>query len=269
MQVSRREFLVLLTASSGVAMSACSSCGHLTDNKTLKQRTSVPTENRIAPRSIDRLTVGIDGAPPWATSILARDTQRTASGRFVRSGERLDDAPDLAALSESRALASEVAALSGDLEVGMGSDSSQGFDPFFVAPSRSWRCSAFDESTIRSAFSSALYAETTITIEALSERTSWWSKVLEDCGTADATYDPEPTLARWRALLAWFARQSSFVETAFIAINLAPLQPLPTDPVSAHYGRLSLEGGCAFPRLLVGRTNGGAMAGLLGVVVYS
>jgi hypothetical protein len=60
-------------------------------------------------------------------------------------------------------------------------------------------------------------------------------------------------LKRWRKILSWFHAQKDFEEVAFVAIDKR-------DP-------FSLSGGCVLPRLLLGRTRGGSVAGLFGIVV--
>jgi hypothetical protein len=61
-------------------------------------------------------------------------------------------------------------------------------------------------------------------------------------------------LARWRSVMAWFHAEKAFAEVAFVFV----------DKSGDDYG---MPGGCVFPRLLLGRTHGGSIAGLFGAYV--
>jgi hypothetical protein len=194
----------------------------------------------------------------WSNNILSQKTVRGPSGRLGLPGE-VEAAPDGTELALCTRLAAAAAAVAPDLEVGMGSASDARFEAFFVARHEGWRCDALTAAALRSIFGGALFPQATIAVSLLKERGRWWKRVVADFTEAD---EDEPVehrretlygLKRWRKLLSWFHAQKDFAEVAFVAVD--------------KRDSLSLSGGCVLPRLLLGRTRGGSVAGLFGIVV--
>ena len=200
----------------------------------------------------------------WANDILSWKTVRGPSGKIGLPGE-VEAKPVAGELKLCVRLAAAAKRIVGEMETGMGSAGGQTFDRFFVARHGQWRCRALKPGEIRPAFGSALYPAATIKGLPLEERTSWWKTVVKCFRLNEETEEPPDEgpgasdtmrngLRRWRKAMAWFHEEKAFVEVAFVEI----------DKMEAP----GIRGGCVFPRLLLGRTRGGSIAGLFGAVVY-
>jgi hypothetical protein len=188
----------------------------------------------------------VEGESVWSNNILAGDTQRHASGRLSRMQEAAK--PDMGSLEQVRALAKAAEEAANGMQTGMGSEGGEGWDAFYAAATTDGGCKSLTETAVRELFGDALFSGATVSVEELTSSAEWWKLVLDD---AD---DDDELLDKWRKLLAWFDNdEHEFVETAFVAIGREKTN--------------SLEGGCVFPRMLLGRTAGGGIAGLLGIVV--
>jgi len=131
----------------------------------------------------------------------------------------------------------------------MGSEGGEGWDAFYAAATTDGGCESLSETAVRELFGDALFPGATVSAEELTDSAQWWNRVREDAE------DDEEILGRWREVLAWFDRQGAFVERAFVAID------------KEETDSFDMDGGCVFPRMLLGRTGGGGIAGILGVVV--
>jgi hypothetical protein len=202
----------------------------------------------------DNYGVG-DDANPWSNNILAGDTVRHASGAFGRRGEPDESTSvDEATVAATRRIADEVAALMIGTSTGMGSQGSEELEAFWACSTPDRIVTVIDDAAVSALFGRALVPNAVRTIAPISTETEWWKLVEQDCDGDDVL------LSRWRKLLAWFGDRSRFEEAAFVAIDPDPDRENGDDLTS---------GGCVFPRLWLGRTGSGALAGLLGVVVYT
>lgn len=193
-----------------------------------------------------------DGENVWSNNILATDAVRLANRTFRR---RLsDESPSNESAAKEHAslarLASEIASVADGMETGMGSQGSEGFEPFFI--NRVF--SVVDEDGMRAIWNDALYPEAEVSVEPMDEGASLWRQVVNDCD------DDKALLLRWKEVFEWFHKPSRFVDTWLVSIDAEP-------PEDTFVGDVS--GGCVFPRLLLGRTKDGRLVGLLGVVVYT
>src|SRR5262249_39662352 len=135
--------------------------------------------------------------------------------------------------------------------VGMGSESSDIFEPFFVVARKGLTVRPdLSEQVLREAFGGVIWSRTRIWVEPLEERGEWWSSVLADCG--QTTEEREPCLRPWQSMIAWFHSQKEFASVWFVMIG--------NDPS---------DGGAHFPRLAIGVTNGGSLAGIASRVTHT
>jgi hypothetical protein len=184
----------------------------------------------------------------WSNNILSQRTLRGPSGKLGLPGE-VDAVPDATELALCERLAAAAAAVAPDLEVGMG----------FVARHDGWRCDALTVGALRPIFGGALFPGAELAVQRLQERGSWWRRVLayytesDEDEPVEDRHETRKGLNRWRKILSWFHAQKDFAEVAFVAID--------------KRDELDLRGGCVLPRLLLGRTRGGSVAGLFGIVV--
>ena len=194
----------------------------------------------------------------WSNNILSQRTVRGPSGKLGLPGE-VDAVPDATELVLCTRLAAAAAAVAPDLEVGMGSASDDKFEGFFVAKHDRWRCDTLTSAALRPMFGGALFPDAKIGVWRLEQRGRWWKQVLAYYTESDEdepVEDRQETLQglkRWRKILSWFHAQKDFAEVAFVAVDKR-------DP-------FSMSGGCVLPRLVLGRTRGGSVAGLFGIVV--
>jgi hypothetical protein len=197
----------------------------------------------------------------WRNNLLSARTVVYESGVIARRGETVHHAVDPAELALCSELAGEAAAITKGASVGMGSESSASFAEFFVtANADAPRPTRIDEDFVRRAFGGTIFPPATVTVEPLKETGVWWSEVL-----ADGDGQPDAYFAPWRTLMAWFAHQD-FVDSAFVRIgDYGALLALDR----ASYPEGTDSPGCVFPRLAVGLTRGGSLAGLFGYVVQT
>ena len=189
---------------------------------------------------------GVDGDDVWSNNMLATDAARGPSGHIARSAPTAQ--PDAREIELVLALSKSIGEVVGMFAVGMGTEGPELWEPYCAAAAGELKSDSLDLDGIGVLFGDALYEESSISIQPLSNTAPWWDFV-----KGEAEFEPE-RLERWNAILEWFDTQDSFVERAFIAID-KQTQGMP--------------GGCVFPRLCLGRTAAGSVAGLLGVVVYT
>ncbi len=176
-------------------------------------------------------------------------------------------------LSLCRRLAREACALMEGVEVGMGSKSGDLFGEFFIAANSDEPApEAIDEALIRSKFGGTIFPPATITVEPLAERGTWWAEVVADSGGDVEDEDDEDDgdgdgpLDRWRALICWFCDQPEFLAWSFVRIgDSARLQQLS----QSDFPPGTVIPGCVLPRLAVGLTRGGSLAGIFGASVQT
>ena len=189
---------------------------------------------------------GVGNGSEWGHNIVSTKAVQGPSGRVGYPGH-VDRLPLDAALVKCQALA-EAAYLQGknaSFDV-WGSEGAEGFEPYYVAAHETWRCERITAQAIRAAFGGTLYPKASITLETLDAL----SRGLDDQteGADDERFE------QWRELIRWFRSHPDFVETAYVSID--------SDGES-------LEGGCVYPRLMLGRLADGSLVGLFGVVVYT
>ncbi|MBM4071617.1 MAG: hypothetical protein FJ271_22205 [Planctomycetes bacterium] len=165
-------------------------------------------------------------------------------------------------------LAAEAARVVDGLEVGMGSEGTpafydetgnttlgtDGFSPFFVTaiagegvPKR------ISEALVRTKFGGVIFPKCSVQVEALKEKGDWWASVRHWYSDDEEDgIDPKPKLDHWRRMIDWFNSQQAFTNTAFVMI-----------------GDAGDGGGSLFPRLALGLTKAGSLAGILGLVVHT
>ncbi|VTR97820.1 hypothetical protein [Tuwongella immobilis] len=203
-----------------------------------------------------------DPTAEWPNNIISRRTVVYGSGQIAREGAPVRHAVDADELARCRELAAEVAELMAGVPVGMGSESGDAFQGFFIAGSVGEPVPAsIDEALIRSRFGGTIFPPATITIEPLAEGTNWWSAVEQN----ESESEDEP-FGPWRAMLQWFGERPEFVSTAFVQIgDQGALEDLPRE----QWPEGTEITGCVLPRLAIGLTAGGSIVGLFGYTVQT
>lgn len=205
-----------------------------------------------------------DGAAEWPNNLLSRRAVVYPTGRIARRGDEVRHAVDPAELASCRAMAEEIARLMDGVEVGMGSDSGDGFRPFWiVADADAPPPKRIDEALVVRAFAGTIFPLATMTVEPLAERGVWWSEVKADGAESTAAY-----LEPWRRLIEWFTTNPQFADAAFIRIGEREAlweaeRKKELLPAGTHLT------GCVLPRLALGLAHTGSLVGLFGHVVQS
>jgi hypothetical protein len=206
--------------------------------------------------------VGIPSAD-WPNNIISQRAVVYGSGRVAREGEAVRHAVDPDELGLCRRLADEAAAVTEGTEVGMGSESQDPFRPFFVvANADEPPVARIDETLIRRLFGGTIFPPATITVEPLAESGVWWSEVLAYLGDS-----PDPSALRpWRQLIAHFRGRPDYVDSAFVRIgDYGALNELE----AAQMPKGTEVVGCVLPRIAIGLTRRGSVAGVFGYTVQT
>src|SRR5262249_50250912 len=198
-----------------------------------------------------------------------------------RRGQPVRHNVDPSELELCKRLASGAGAQMRGVAVGMGSEGDDEFQGFFAAanvddpiPQR------IDAELIRARFGGTLFPLATISVEPLNEAGRWWRWVLADGRSRSEVNYAGPTdeyeawllgyleghLRPWRALIAWFNGQFDLRDSAFVmigdydALHALGHSDLPRGTVTVP---------CALPRLALGLTKKGSLAGLFGFVIQT
>ncbi len=201
-----------------------------------------------------------DPEAEWPNNILSRRTVVYGSGAIARRDAPVRHAsvdPDELALC--RRLADEAAAVMDGIEVGMGSSSGDPFRAFFIAGTADEPApAAIDAALIRARFGGTIFPPANVTVEPLDEEGLWWGEVEEDGSESGPDY-----VLPWREMIRWFRERPEFTDTAFVRIGDDALEDLGSD----RYPEGTEMPGCVLPRLALGLTRGGSLAGLFGPCV--
>ena len=239
-----------------------------------------PDEERLAPLRECLETYGEEGndeTAEWPWNCLSRKTIAYSCGALRRGTEPAVHNHDEAEFALCRHLADEAAQIMDGMEVGMGSEASEGFAPFFIVASvGANNPQTLDAETIRAVFGGTIYPDANITVEPIAEQGEWWDAIgIDGSGedeaeeddkdededeidgeedTEEAT-DRDESLRPWLSLIQWFQTQPAFKERMFVSIG--------DETVNDE------NGASVFPRLAVGLTHAGSIAGIAGYVVYT
>ncbi len=198
-----------------------------------------------------------DNNAEWPWNCLSRYMVATTCGALRRGDEPAPHNHDEAEFALCRRLANEANAIMEGVEVGMGSEASYTFAPFFmVASEGAQNPRVLNADTLRVAFGGTIYPGADIVVEPLKQQGQWWVDVASDSSDEDAdeTEETAEYLRPWRSLIAWFDAQSAFQQTVFVSI---------------HVDEDDENGAGVFPRIALGLTHAGSVAGIAGCVVLT
>lgn len=197
----------------------------------------------------------------WPNNILSIKAVIYQSGRMARVGEIITHRVDPDELDLIRRLAHDCLKVMAGVSVGMGSESADRFHEFHSAANVGDEVPArIDEALIRARFGGTIFPAATITVEPFAESGIWWSEVVAD-GEGDGRY-----LYPWRSLIHWFRTQPEFIDSAFVRIG--DWQSLNEADRATFPPGTEMPGG-VLPRLALGLTKQGSLAGLFGYTVQS
>lgn len=210
----------------------------------------------------------------WIQQILSLKTVVYGSGRIAREGDlvRHDVAP--AELALCRRLADEARdQVHGKVDGGLGTEGHLPFDAFSIPANRDDpRPARIDQDLIRERFGGTIYPQAAIDVQPLSEDAEWWSQVRmcarESAYGEDRESAIEAYLAVWRNLLRWFRDQPEFVDTAYVAIGDFDQLDALVIKKRKHEEGMSFTPS-KYPRLFLGLTRNGSLAGIVTHVVQT
>ena len=221
-----------------------------------------PARLEVIHECMENYDVG-DANAEWPNNVISRHAVVYRDGTIARRDDAVSHAVDADELALCEKLSGEVAEIMKGVIIGMGSESTDTFNGFFIAaPAGSIPPPRIDEPLIRSRFGGTLFPPVTITVEPFSEDAPWWKEDILFHG--EEVIEPEQ-LIPWRSMNRWFNRQSAFVDRAFVRIGDDDLCLSDED----RWPKGTELTGSALPRLALGLTHNGSLAGLFGYVVYT
>lgn len=236
---------------------------------------------------------GRDPNAEWPYNLLSRRTVAYGDGKIAREGDPVVHRVDPDELALCRRLADEARVASKDGYFGFGMNTEGHFEPepFFVAanvddpvPDR------IDEALIRARFGGTIFPPAPVTVAPLDESGRWWSDTdggrghygaeFRDVTADELAADDElaeeyreqqeaagRNLESMRRFMRWFRDRPEFKDAAYVAIGEFYGYRFPFPPEAIPPGTESP--GSALPRLIVGLTHAGSLAGLFGHVVLT
>lgn len=219
---------------------------------------------------INNYDVGEDENAEWPNNMISRLALISEDGLIIRRGDLHKKPISLEEVAHCRRIANEAKEVAGELEVGMGSESGDAFQPFWLVATQSEMVAiSIDETLIRSRFGDTLFPPVSMTIEPLNESGVWWQDVVGWFNEEDLDEDERSEYVKpWRALLAWFKECPDFTQTAFVRIgDRNALWKIEGDSQVTPAGT-ELTPSC-LPRMAVGLTHKGSLCGLFGISVQT
>lgn len=224
----------------------------------------------------------------WPNNILSKKTVVYGSGVIARQGDPVRHNVSADELALCRRLAAEAFDIMKQINAGLNTEADISFQEFYLAANADTPAPEhIDEALIRSKFGGTIFPLAAISVEPLDEQGGWWSEVLttasgieEDEEDDEALYGEEDGeagdnsgyaqtfLNTWRSLLRWFRETPEFKERAFVRIgDYDALRKLERENVALPPGTRMM--GSVFPRLLIGLTHNGSLAGLFTYIVLT
>lgn len=202
--------------------------------------------------------VGDKGAE-WPNNILSKRTVVYESGVIARRGDVVEHNVDPDELELCNSLARDALTANPHAYFDFGSEGGSKIWEFSIVANIDQRVrKRITPEFIRAKFGGALFPGVSITVEPLRERGIWWSEALRDTqGIDDA--DTQDLLGTLRDLVDWFKNRPEFVHTAFVRIGDRPSF---RDMSESNYPEETRLTPSVFPRLILGLTTNGSLAGL-------
>ncbi|WP_422923249.1 hypothetical protein [Singulisphaera sp. PoT] len=193
----------------------------------------------------------------WPGNVLSKRIVIYGDGTIARRGEAVRFAVDPGELALCRRMAAEAEAVVHGLMIAGGSGGNE-FRPFYNTASQGVTAPArIDGDLIRGRFAGTIFPQAEVAVEPMAEAGEWWAVVEE-------VFKDDPDLGRWKEAVRWFRSRPEFIDAAYIRIgdNLENASGMPEDPEAEAFG-------VVMPRLAVGLTHKGSLAGLAGCVILA
>lgn len=207
---------------------------------------------------MDNYDVGETSAE-WPNNILSTKTVIYQDGTIAKAGDVISHSIDAVELQLCQQLSANIAEIMQDVEVGMGSESGDVFQPFYIV--KNTPAQTINATLIEHYFAQSIFPLATILVEPLQKDTQWWTAVEQDGEESPTEY-----FTPWLNMLNWFQQQHDFIDVAFVSIgDCELLQEIDQE----DYPDGTVITGCVLPRLALGLTAKGSLVGLFGYVVHS
>jgi hypothetical protein len=224
-----------------------------------------PARLAVIAECMEHYGVG-DPNAEWPNNLLSREAIVYGSGRIARQGEAVHHNVDPDELDLARALATSAAALLSTIEVGMGSEGGPDpWHPFFIVPNVGAAGEKITEAVIRSRFAGTIFPPATVRVEPVSEDTQFWAEFAGYHSESDPV-TRDRILDTMRRAMRWFVDEEALMDRAFVMIGEAErLWEIP----NTDYPPGTENTGCVLPRLILGMTRAGSLAGVFGHTVQT
>jgi hypothetical protein len=208
-------------------------------------------------------TYGIEADDPaeidWPHNVLSTRTVVYDCGAYCFVDQAVLHQHDPAEFALCQRLAAEAAAFMQDQTIEMGDEGEHDLAPFYVIANQGNPVlTAITEEVIRSAFGGTLYPQARITICPLQPGSGqWWESLTYPEIEPKYIAMQAASLAAWQRLIDWYRQQPELANAVFVTIDLDKF-------ADGHE-----NGGCVFPRLVLGLTKAGSLVGLSSCVVHT
>ncbi|MNC15634.1 MULTISPECIES: hypothetical protein [Acinetobacter] len=215
---------------------------------------------KILSECMQNYDVGAD-TDEWPNNIISRFTSVYNDGSISKHNIPLQHEIDPDELKLCQKLSAEIANIMTNVEVGMGSNSGDYFQDFYIMHSQNSASQKITPQLIQKYFANTIFPLANITTEPLTTNTQWWKEVEQDGEESPAEY-----FQPWHKMINWFAAQHDFIDCAFVRIgDSALLEQINSD----NYPKGTIITGCVLPRLALGLTQKSSLVGIFGYVVHS
>lgn len=204
----------------------------------------------------------------WENNVLSSETVVYDSGVIAKKGIPVEHRVDRAELALCERLAAQASAIIGDAEVGMRSEGTDPFVPYYqVANVGSGGAPAVvDAALLRRLFGDTICPVDKVFIEPLVEGGFFW-KELTDGVDQD---DDSNIIGRWRKLISFFKSSPDLVHPSFACIGFYEYAaPEGATTASTEKPPGFAMHGSALPRLAFAFTHAGSVVGLFGHAVWT
>jgi hypothetical protein len=209
----------------------------------------------------------LDPENEWVWNLISRKTVVYNCGAIGRAGETLKHNHQPSEIELCQRLAQEAASVTEGEFIEMGDEGQHEFLPFYVTANIGEVVPPkITEELIRAAFRGTIYPDADITIEPIEAGQDWW--IVARAERQEGREDKEDLeycnrhIECWSRLITWFHSQKQIHGAVFVSV--ATNEELEWDKGPDIY-----NGGCIQPRLIIGLTAAGSLAGVFSCVVYS
>jgi hypothetical protein len=209
-------------------------------------------------------TYGMEDRDPeneWVWNLLSTKTVVYTCGAIGREGADLEHHHDPAEMELCQRLAQAAATVTAGEFIAMGDENDHEFLPFYMVANAGQSAPAqITEDFVRKAFGGTIYPEADVLVEPIEAGKIWWIQACVGDTEDDRDFCGH-YIELWSKLDDWFHCQAEILNPVFVSIKL-------DEDIEQAKGD-AYNGGCVFPRLVVGLTPAGSLVGLFSCVVHT